>query len=129
MKIYLGHLSRRSEETGDLRRLSEILVSLTLTCRRLNNSLEQGMTKILRYVFTLPRRVLTNQQLIVAIMAELNRSRSKVRAVIRVPTIMRALVALIVLLVMETSAEDRCPRPDEIAPCQCRTRGPSIQVR
>jgi len=25
--------------------------------------------------------------------------------------------------------EGRCPRPDEIAPCQCRTRGPSIQVR
>lgn len=42
---------------------------------------------------------------------------------------MRALVALFMLLVMEASAEDRCPRPDEIAPCQCRTRGPSIQVR
>ena len=33
-----------------------------------------------------------------------------------------------------TAAQDgntgsRCPRPDEIAPCQCRTRGPSIQVR
>ena len=62
-------------------------------------------------------------------MAELNRSRAKVRAVIGVPTIMRALVALFMLLVMEASAEDRCPRPDEIAPCQCRTRGPSIQVR
>ena len=23
----------------------------------------------------------------------------------------------------------KCPRPDEIAPCQCRTRGPTIQVR
>lgn len=22
-----------------------------------------------------------------------------------------------------------CPRPDEIAPCQCRMRGPSVQVR
>ena len=42
---------------------------------------------------------------------------------------MRALVALFMLLVMEASGEDRCPRPDEIAPCQCRTRGPSIQVR
>ena len=28
-----------------------------------------------------------------------------------------------------SGAEDTCPRPDEIAPCQCRTRGPSIQVR
>ena len=23
---------------------------------------------------------------------------------------------------------DKCPRPEEIAPCQCRTRGPTIQV-
>ena len=23
----------------------------------------------------------------------------------------------------------RCPRPEAIAPCQCRTRGPTIQVR
>ena len=25
--------------------------------------------------------------------------------------------------------EDRCPRPEEIAPCQCRMRGPTIQIR
>ncbi len=29
----------------------------------------------------------------------------------------------------EKGGERRCPRPDEIAPCQCRTRGPTIQVR
>ena len=23
--------------------------------------------------------------------------------------------------------DDRCPRPEAIAPCQCRTRGPTIQ--
>ena len=68
-------------------------------------------------------------------MAELYRSQAKVRAVIKVPrTNMRALTAslLFLLLVMMESTEgveDRCPRPDEIAPCQCRTRGPSIQVR
>ncbi len=29
----------------------------------------------------------------------------------------------------EGEGDNRCPRPDEIAPCQCRTRGPTIQVR
>ena len=67
-------------------------------------------------------------------MAELYRSQEKVKAVIKVPrTNMRALTALLFLLLvmMESTegVEDRCPRPDEIAPCQCRTRGPSIQVR
>ena len=73
MKIYLGHLSRSSDDTGDLWRLAEILVSLTITCRRLNNSLEQGMARILRWFFTLQRKNITNRQLIVAFMAELNR--------------------------------------------------------
>ena len=70
---YLQHLSRLTEDTGDLQRLSEILVSLSITCRKLNNSLEQGMVTILRWVFTLPRRSITNQQLIVAFMSELHR--------------------------------------------------------
>ena len=26
-------------------------------------------------------------------------------------------------------SKSSCPRPDEIAPCQCRVRGPTIQVR
>ena len=74
MKIYLGHLSRLGEDTGDLRRLAEILVALTITCRRLNNTLEQGMAKILRWVLSLPRRGTTsNRQVIMAFMAELNR--------------------------------------------------------
>ena len=39
-------------------------------------------------------------------------------------------VAVMVVVVVTVGAqEDKCPRPDEIAPCQCRTRGPSIQVR
>ena len=39
-------------------------------------------------------------------------------------------VAVMVVTVVTVAAqEDKCPRPDEIAPCQCRTRGPSIQVR
>ena len=43
-------------------------------------------------------------------------------------TAMRVLLfPLLVCLV--AGQEDKCPRPDEIAPCQCRTRGPSIQVR
>ena len=74
MKIYLGHLSRLGEDTGDLRRLAEILVALTITCRRLNNTLEQGMAKILRWVLSVPRRGTTsNRQVIMAFMAELNR--------------------------------------------------------
>ena len=74
VKIYLGHLSQLSDETRDLRKLAEILVSLSITCRRLNNSLEQGMVKILRSVFTLPRRAdPNNKQLIVAFMAEFKR--------------------------------------------------------
>ena len=39
----------------------------------------------------------------------------------------------LVLCVLKTQAFSRskgsCPRPDEIAPCQCRIRGPTIQVR
>ena len=35
---------------------------------------------------------------------------------------------LFLLLPSVTALNDRCPRPEEIAPCQCRTRGPTIQV-
>jgi len=43
----------------------------------------------------------------------------------------RGIGLWVVMIVMAVVAAevDRCPRPDEIAPCQCRTRGPSIQVR
>ena len=42
----------------------------------------------------------------------------------------RVMLSVIVMGMMgSASGEDKCPRPDEIAPCQCRTRGPSIQVR
>ena len=75
VKIYLGHLARLGEDSGDLRRLAGVLVALIVTCRRLNNSLEQGMAKILRWVLNLPRRetTITNLQLIEAIMTEFNR--------------------------------------------------------
>ena len=76
MKLYLSHLSRLGDDTGDLRRLAGILVALTINCRRLNNSLEQGVAKILSWTLGLPRRgirITTKQQLILAFMAELNR--------------------------------------------------------
>ena len=38
-----------------------------------------------------------------------------------------SVIAMVTL--RSASGEDTCPRPGEIAPCQCRTRGPSIQVR
>ena len=43
----------------------------------------------------------------------------------------RVMILIVIVMGMMSSAlgEDKCPRPDEIAPCQCRTRGPSIQVR
>ena len=72
VKIYLGHLARLSEDTGDLRGLAGILVALTINCRRLNNSLEQGMAKILRWTLR-GGRTTSNKQLIMAFMAELNR--------------------------------------------------------
>ena len=47
------------------------------------------------------------------------------------PTI--GLLWVVMTLIGENSAFSRskssCPRPDEIAPCQCRIRGPTIQVR
>ena len=39
------------------------------------------------------------------------------------------MVVMVGMMVRVEAQEDKCPRPDEIAPCQCRTRGPSIQVR
>ena len=72
--MYLGQLCLHAQLTGDFHRLAEILVSLTVTCRRLNNTLEQGMAKILRWVLSLPRRgTTTSRQVIMAFMAELNR--------------------------------------------------------
>ena len=45
------------------------------------------------------------------------------------PWLLKVTVAMMVTVVTVGAQEDKCPRPDEIAPCQCRTRGPSIQVR
>lgn len=39
------------------------------------------------------------------------------------------MVVMVGMMMRVEAQEDKCPRPDEIAPCQCRTRGPSIQVR
>ena len=48
----------------------------------------------------------------------------------RIFSVAAALPLLLLLLGgSDAAAADRCPRPDEIAPCQCRTRGPAIQVR
>ena len=41
-------------------------------------------------------------------------------------TILSTALLLFVVIVV---VRGRCPPPDDIAPCQCRTRGPSIQVR
>ena len=37
------------------------------------------------------------------------------------------LSSLLVIISSVTAQDDRCPRPEAIAPCQCRTRGPTIQ--
>lgn len=44
---------------------------------------------------------------------------------------MLSLLLIFTLLASEAFGQDsdQCPRPEEIAPCQCRTRGPTIQVR
>ena len=43
---------------------------------------------------------------------------------------MYSILAFVLFLSSLASAQtDKCPRPEEIAPCQCRTRGPTIQVR
>ncbi|CAB4068071.1 unnamed protein product [Lepeophtheirus salmonis] len=45
---------------------------------------------------------------------------------------MRQLIGFLSLFMLgysHSQGQEKCPRPDEIAPCQCRTRGPSIQVR
>ena len=39
------------------------------------------------------------------------------------------LFLLFVLTSQVRGQTGRCPRPEVIAPCQCRTRGPTIQVR
>ena len=49
--------------------------------------------------------------------------------VIRKVATMRLSLVMLVASLALARAQDKCPRPDEIAPCQCRTRGPSIQVR
>ena len=49
--------------------------------------------------------------------------------VTRKVTTMRLSLVMVVAGLALARAQDKCPRPDEIAPCQCRTRGPSIQVR
>ena len=44
-------------------------------------------------------------------------------------TMLGTVVSVAILTCLVAADSERCPRPDEIAPCQCRTRGPSIQVR
>ena len=45
------------------------------------------------------------------------------------PTLLTLLISVLSSLVNPSLAlqDDRCPRPEAIAPCQCRTRGPTIQ--
>ena len=38
-------------------------------------------------------------------------------------------ITSVLLLSLLSQVMGQCPRPEDIAPCQCRTRGPTIQVR
>ena len=54
VKIYLNHLTVQESQTGDYRHLAKVLVSLTVTADRLENTLDQGMERILRFAFNVP---------------------------------------------------------------------------
>ena len=71
--MYLTRLSDRCSIAGDFKALAEILVSLTVTCRRLNNSLDQGMENILQFIFEFSESRDSDKMLIVAYMVELRR--------------------------------------------------------
>ena len=44
------------------------------------------------------------------------------------PTLLTLLISLLSLVNPSLAIQDdRCPRPEAIAPCQCRTQGPTIQ--
>lgn len=42
---------------------------------------------------------------------------------------MNRLFNILLLLSQILALKAQCPRPEDISPCQCRTRGPTIQVR
>ena len=73
VKIYISHLSKQSDLTGDFQKLAELLVSLTITCGRLNNSLDKGMENVLHFGVRLSRIGDNNKTLKLAYMAELRR--------------------------------------------------------
>ena len=44
----------QENQTGDYRHLAKVLVALTVTADRLENTLDQGMERILRFAFNVP---------------------------------------------------------------------------
>ena len=72
-KLYLSRLSDRCSIAGDFKALAEILVSLTVTTERLNNSLDQGVGKILRFMFGQQRSGQSTKPLIRTYIKELRR--------------------------------------------------------
>ena len=73
VKMYLSSLSKRCSILGDYKPVAEILVALTVTTERLNNSLEQGVEKILRFAFGQRRSGQSNKPLMRIYISELKR--------------------------------------------------------
>ena len=65
VKLHLSHLAIQ-----DFKELAILMVSMTVTCERLSNTLDQGVSKILRFAFSLLGGV---RQLRLAFLAELRR--------------------------------------------------------
>ena len=56
--------------------------------------------------------------------------KSRFNSAIRIKTKMLSSTRILTFLLsslLVAAQDDRCPRPEAIAPCQCRTRGPTIQ--
>ena len=70
VKLHLRHLALRAGQSGDFKEMAVLMVSLTVTCDRLGNTLEQGVSRILRFAFSLLGGV---PQLRLAFLAELRR--------------------------------------------------------
>ena len=72
IKIYLNHLAVQENQTGDYRQLAKVLVSLTVTCDRIENTLDQGLEKILRFALNIPGKD-NRTRLLKAFLKELRR--------------------------------------------------------
>ena len=67
-KIYVNHLAVQENYL----QLATVLVSLTVTCDRIENTLDQGLEKILRFAFSIPGKD-NRTRLLKAFMKELRR--------------------------------------------------------